>query len=91
MNEFQINFNYQEVNYTGLITPIENPDTLSYKVNLESGNQESFVEIIAKPSDAMTGEWEFECSNGDNPVDYYDKKLLQEIGEAIEKKLISQQ
>jgi len=89
MNEFQINFSYEGSPYTGLVTPVENGDQLSYKINLESENQESFVEIIGKPSES--GDWNFECSNGDNPVDYYDKQLLVEIGEAIEKKQVSQE
>lgn len=89
MNEFQINFNYEGSSYAGLVTPIENGGQLSYKINLESENQESFVEIVGKPFES--GDWHFECSNGDNPGDYYDKQLLVEIGEAIEKKQVSQE
>jgi len=90
MDEFQINFNYEDIEYAGLVTPIPNSDKQSYRVNLESGNQENFVEIIAEPSSSVSGNWDFVCTNGDDPIDYYDKNLLLEIGEAIEKKLTSQ-
>ena len=89
MQEFQIDFNYQDVPYVGLVTPIDVGSNTSYKINLESENQESFVEIVGSPSAGEPGDWKFICSNGNNPTDYYDKQLLQEIGEAIEKKLTS--
>lgn len=83
--EFQIEFNYQDIPYIGIVTPVEQGEDTWYRVNLESENQEEYVEILVKPSDSQTEDWDFECEPSGNALDYYDKGLLTEIGEAIEK------
>jgi hypothetical protein len=85
VKEFQIEFSYQDMPYIGLVNPIQKGKETWYAVNLESENQETYVEIIAKPSVSALEDWDFECKEGESAVDYYDKDLLQEIGEAIEK------
>jgi hypothetical protein len=84
-DEFQIEFNYQEIPYIGIVSPVLQGAATWYRVNLESENQEEYVEILAKPSASEEGDWDFECEPSGNALDYYDKGLLEEIGEAIEK------
>ena len=84
-DEFQIEFNYQEIPYIGIVTPVPQGAATWYRVNLESENQEEYIEILAKPPDDEEEEWDFECDPSGNALDYYDKGLLDEIGEAIEK------
>ncbi|HTI07516.1 MAG TPA: hypothetical protein VL832_03135 [Puia sp.] len=84
-DEFQIEFNYQEIPYIGIVTPVAQDGATWYRVNLESENQEEFVEILVKPSTSTTEDWDFECEPSGNALDYYDKGLLEEVGEAIEK------
>lgn len=84
-DEFQIEFNYQEIPYIGIVTPVVQGNGTWYRVNLESENQEEYVEILAKPADSEEGNWDFECEPSGNALDYYDKGLLEEIAEAIEK------
>ena len=85
---FQIEFNYQETPYIGIVTPIEKSKQTWYSVQLESENQESNVAIVARPSQSALEDWDFSCEGEDDPLDYYDKDLLQEIGEAIERYLV---
>jgi hypothetical protein len=64
-----------------------------YTVYLESENQEAYLDVIAKPSRFAWGDWDFVCKNPENggspenALVYYDKELLDEVGEAIEKYL----
>lgn len=83
---FPIEFNYQETPYIGIVTPIDRGKETWYSVQLESENQESNVAIIARPSQSALEDWDFSCEG--EGVDYYDKDLLQEIGEAIERYLV---
>jgi hypothetical protein len=85
---FQIEFNYGVTPYVGIVTPIDKSNETWYSVQLESENQESNVAIIAKPSQSALEDWDFSCEEEGDPFDYYDKDLLQEIGEAIERYLI---
>jgi hypothetical protein len=84
---FQIEFNYQEIPYIGIVTPIEKGKQTWYSVQLESENQEANITLIAKPSQSALEDWDFACEGDDDPLDHYDKDLLQEIGEAIERYL----
>jgi hypothetical protein len=88
LKEFEIDFRYQEVAYIGLITPIDKTTEIWYSIKLESANQEHHVEIIAKPSSSEIEDWDFTCNDGNEAIRYYDKDLLVEIGEAIERYLI---
>ena len=83
--EFQIEFTYQDIPYIGLVNPLQKGKETWYAVNLESENQESYIEIIAKPSVSALEDWDFVCKEGEDAIGYYEKDLLQEIGEAIEK------
>jgi hypothetical protein len=85
---FQIEFNYRAIPYLGIVTPIEKGAETWYSVQLESENQESNVGIVAKPSQSALEDWDFSCEEEGDPLDYYEKDLLQEIGEAIERYLI---
>jgi hypothetical protein len=81
MNEFVIDFVYDQVPYTGLVVPRQQGQELVYSVKVESQNQELNLDIIANPCGEGKMEW---CFSG-TPDESYDPGLLQEIGEAIEK------
>lgn len=83
--EFQIEFTYQDIPYIGLVNPLSEGKETWYSVNLESENQESYIEITVKPSSSALEDWDYECKEGEDALEYYEKDLLQEIGEAIEK------
>jgi hypothetical protein len=83
MDEFVIDFIYEQMPFTGLVSPRKAGDGLVYSVKLESENQELNLDITAKPCDDGKVEW---CFKGDpDEAGSYDPALLQEIGEAIEK------
>jgi hypothetical protein len=83
MDEFVIDFTYEQMPFTGLVSPRHEGDNSVYSVKLESQNQELNLEIIANPCGDGKMEW---CFKGEpNETDNYDPALLQEIGEAIEK------
>lgn len=84
---FQIEFVYDKTVYIGIVTPIIAGGETSYSIQVESENQESNLTLIAKPSLSALEDWDFECEDETDPLDYYDKGLLEEIGEAIEKHL----
>jgi hypothetical protein len=84
---FQIEFVYDKTVYIGIVTPIRSGGDTSYSIQVESENQESNLTLIAKPSLSALEDWDFECEDETDPLDYYDKGLLDEIGEAIEKHL----
>jgi hypothetical protein len=89
MNEFVIDFLYQQIPFSGLVIPRKEGDNLVYTVKLESQNQELNLDITANPCGDGKMEW---CFTG--PADEagtYDRELLQEIGEAIEKYQVSSQ
>jgi|GEM_PF-3515899 len=81
---FQIEFNYDEIPYVGIVTPFRSGSETWYSVQLESENQETHITLIAKPSESSLEDWSFACEDEGDPLDYYDKDLLVEIGEAIE-------
>jgi hypothetical protein len=83
MDEFIIDFIYDQVPYTGLVRPRKEADNLVYTIEVESQNQELNLDITANPCGDGKMEW---CFTG-NPEEAgtYDPALLQEIGEAIEK------
>jgi hypothetical protein len=87
-NEFQLEFTYEDIPYIGLVRSFQKGKETWYAVNLESENQESYVEIIVRPSQSALEDWDFECEDGKDATEYYDKNLLEEVGEAIEKYLI---
>ena len=83
MDEFIIDFVYDQIPYTGLVSPKQEGNELFYTVKVESQNQEFYLDIIANPCGDGKMEW---CFKGDSSdADNYDPALLQEIGEAIEK------
>ncbi|HMI60733.1 MAG TPA: hypothetical protein VK518_07495 [Puia sp.] len=88
LKEFEIDFSFQDIEYIGLVTPIDKTTEIWYSIRLESSNQEIHVEIIAKPSPSQLEDWDFTCNDGNEAIHYYDQDLLVEIGEAIEKYLI---
>ena len=85
---FQIEFTYQQVRYAGLAKPLERANQLWYSVDLESENQESRIQIIGRPATTTAEDWEFTCGEGEAATGYYDRALLEEIGEAIEKSMV---
>ncbi len=87
-NEFQIEFTYGDIPYIGLVNVLPKGKETWYTVNLESENQESYVEITVRPSKSALEDWDFECEDGQDATEFYDKDLLEEVGEAIEKYLL---
>jgi len=87
--DFQIEFTYQNIPYLGIVKPLERNGEVWYAVNLESENQERWVEIVARPSTSALEDWDFQCGDGEGAAEYYDKQLLQEVGEAIERYMIT--
>ncbi len=82
MNEFVIDFSYRGVSYKGLITPKTGDSDGGFKVILESENQETHLDIVVNPCGEGKVDW---CFAGEPEGGVYDKDLLREIGEAIEK------
>ncbi len=89
MKKFTIEFNYDGLPYKATVVPGMKDGTMYYGVQLESENQENYVEIVANPPTADRDYWVFRCPDEQEPSEIYDKQLLQEIGEAIEKYYIS--
>jgi hypothetical protein len=87
--DFQIEFTFQNNPYIGLVKPLKRNNELWYSIDLESQNQESKMQIIARPSTSALEDWDFECVGGEPATAHYDKELLQEAGEAIEQYLIA--
>ena len=83
MNEFVIDFIYDQMPFTGLVSPRQEGDELMYTVKVESQNQELNLDITASPCGDGKMEWCFRGEPGE--AGDYDPTLLQEIGEAIEK------
>jgi hypothetical protein len=83
-SEFQIEFTYEEISYVGLVQPIVRDDDISYRVSLESDNQETYLDLILTPSDSDLEDWNYTCDDGDDATRHYDKALLDEVGERIE-------
>ena len=83
--EFTIEFTYEDVAYVGLVKPTDKNGETWYTVDLESDNQESYMQIILKPSNSAIDDWDFIVANDDpDASSHYDKDLLTEVGEAIE-------
>jgi hypothetical protein len=85
-SEFQIEFSYNNVAYTGLVKPIDKNGEIWYAVDLESKSQEEYLQITLKPSNSAIDDWDFIIDNqgAQDASAVYDKDLLTEIGEAIE-------
>lgn len=86
---FEIEFRYDEVSYIGLVRPIEEKEPVSYRVSLESENQETKMDIVLRPSGSRLEDWDFFCEDGSRADRQYDKDLLTEIGEQVEEHLLS--
>lgn len=86
---FEIEFTYAGSPYAGLVRPLSsNPDS-GYCVVLESENQELYLEILLLPASSPLEDWDFKCGEGEDASHYYDKELLEEIGEQVEAHLIA--
>ncbi len=84
--EFTIEFSYEDVAYVGLVKPKNSNGETWYTVDLESDNQESYLQITLKPSNSEIDDWDFIVADDDADGSYhYDKDLLTEVGEAIER------
>ena len=84
MDNFTIDFSYHGVLYKALVIPQQEEG--AYSVQLESERQENFVEIIATAPGRGTDYWTFKCPGDEEASAHYDQELLEEIGEAIERK-----
>ena len=83
MNEFVIDFVYEQRPFTALVTPREQGSDIIYAVRVESQDQELNLDLIANPCGDGKMEW---CFSGlSDGAQRYDRAFLQEIGEAIEK------
>jgi hypothetical protein len=82
MKEFVIDFSYQGVRYTALVIPKTGSDQDGYTVKLQRENQEFELDIFAIPCGNDKMEW---CFRDAGDLAPYDKDLLVEIGEAIER------
>lgn len=89
MENFTIDLTYDGINYAALVIPKQENGIFTYNIKLDSENQESFVEIIADPPGNGRDHWVFKCPDDQEPFEYYDKRLLEEVGEAIEKNEVS--
>jgi hypothetical protein len=89
MENFTIDLTYDGVSYAAIVIPKQENGMVTYNIKLDSENQESFVEIIAVPPGNGIDQWIFKCPDDQEPFEYYDKRLLEEIGEAIEKNEVS--
>lgn len=85
MNEFIIDFTYDGVLYSGLVTPIASGEALHYSVLVEGKNQEMHLEVIADHCGEGKLDWCYKPSDNSDGQDAYAKAFLLEIGEAIEK------
>lgn len=83
MDEFIIDFIYEKMPFTGLVSPRQEEGEWIYTVKVESQNQELNLDITANPCGDGKMEWCFKGTSGE--TGNYDPALLQEIGEAIEK------
>jgi hypothetical protein len=83
MNEFVIDFRYDQVPYSALVVPRQEEGETIYTVKAESQNQEFYLDIVANPCGEDKMEWCFKGTPSES--ENYDPALLQEIGEAIEK------
>ena len=83
MDEFVIDFMYEQMPFTGLVSPRQERGDWIYNVKVESQNQELNLDITANPCGDGKMEWCFKGEPGETIN--YDSALLQEIGEAIEK------
>jgi hypothetical protein len=88
MNPFVVDFLYDGFPYKALITPNGENDDKSYGVKLESENQELYLDIVANPCGSDKMDWCLK-ETAEGPNSGFDKNLLMEIGEAIEKYEIS--
>jgi hypothetical protein len=89
MNEFIIDFVYEQMPFTGLVFPRYKGGNIVYSLKLESQNQEFNLDITANLCGEGKMEW---CFSGEpDDAGSYDPALLQEIGEAIEKYQIAGQ
>jgi hypothetical protein len=85
MEPFSIEFQYGGIPYQGLVRPGEENGQIYYAVQMESDNQESYLQLIAKPCHTDKMDWCLREMQSDAPGAGMDKDLIQEIGEAIEK------
>lgn len=84
MEPFSIELLYGGVAYQGLVRPGQENGQTYYSVQIESDNQESYLEIVAKPCGTDKMDWCMREKDEDGNDGKTDKNLLQEIGEAIE-------
>jgi hypothetical protein len=83
MNEFVIDFVYEQKRFSGLVIPMQQGSEIVYTVKAESQDQELNLDVIANPCGDGKMEW---CFSGmSDEAQRYDRAFLQEIGEAIEK------
>jgi len=84
---FQIEFAYNDALYLGSVMPLGTSPASGFSVLLENDNGEFFLEIFLNPSTSPLEEWKYECGVGEKAAHYYDKALLDEIGEQIQANL----
>ena len=77
---FQIQFSFGGILYFGLVRE----EGGGFNVNLEIENREAYLQILLTPSPSASEDWKFTCGGGEDATLYYDKGLLQEVGERIE-------
>ena len=86
METFLLEFSYSGLPYAGVVRTIRDGENVLYSIKLESDNQDHNIELLARPPVPFgSGHWMFACTDGEPPPESYDKALLQEIGEAIER------
>ena len=83
-NDFQIEFAYDGIVFYGLVHPEGSEFATRYRVSLESENQETYLNVLLLPSSSDLEDWAFECNEGEDATAYYEKELLEEIGEQVE-------
>lgn len=83
MNEFVVDFVYEQKPFKALVIPGKEGSDVVYKVKVESQDQILNLDVIANPCGDGKMEW---CFSGmSSETQRYDRAFLQEIGEAIEK------
>lgn len=89
MNPGQVHFEftYSHKAYSGIVWPIKLGWVTGYTVSLESDGEKIKPDILFSPSASDREDWDLSCA-GEDALLYYDKAMLEEIGEQIAVRLL---
>ena len=89
MNAEQARFEFTQSGnlFTGHIWPIEQGWVTGYVIALKTGDKELNPDILFSPSASPNKDWDWSCG-GEDALLFYDRMLLEEIGEQIAVRLL---